>query len=83
MTFHISTIAKIVIIFDQFPIYLLLIVSHPTYIWGEGPQAENSVWKRNHDNLALTFKTAILFCRILQSKLYRFLVKNRTVFQKN
>ena len=61
MTFHISTIAKIVIIFDQFPIYLLLIVSHPTYIWGEGPQAENSVWKRNHDNLALTFKTAILF----------------------
>ena len=61
MTFHISTIAKIVIIFDQFPIYLLLIVSHPTYIWGEGSQVENSVWKRNHDNLALTFKTAILF----------------------
>ena len=72
MTFHISTIAKIVIIFDQFPIYLLLIVSHPIYIWGEGPQAENSVWKRNHDNLALTFKTAILFAEFCSQNFIAF-----------
>ena len=43
MTFYINTIAKIVIIFDQSPVYLLLIVSHPTYIWGEG----SLVKKRN------------------------------------
>ena len=28
---------------------------------GEDSQAENFMWKKNHDNLAFTFKIAILF----------------------
>ena len=33
-------------IFNPAPIYLLLIVSCPNYIVGEGSQAENFVWKK-------------------------------------
>ena len=72
MTFHINTIAKIVTIFDQSPIYLLLIVSHPAYIWGKGLQAENFVSKKNHDNLALTFKTAIRFAEFCSQNFIAF-----------
>ena len=39
---------------------------------GERLQEENFLWKKNPDNLALTFKTAILFAEFCNQNLIAF-----------